>query len=987
MVVGKARAWLGACTLALAAAACGGAAAPAAVAPSTTKRAKPVNMRSPSRLIPEIDTSGVDAWFDEEGIDKHLVAGLRIVSHQDGRVERANRRFSRGAVQAVVLPERLGGGYLFYQADGQGTRLWRAASWTAELEGVTFIGKAASGVLVGFDRLYVRLHDNEVLAIDPSDGEILPLGPLPPAAGYGAMTFADGWRGVVDTALRGPLASFDAGATWWPLGVSEEVEAAATLNGDPVLYVPGGYYRLDAQGHLQLIRNDDDEAAGDASDDREPQGESAESVLGRRPLRVAVTQGFPVGKDAAVVARRGSLVRVSLPDGRVTSMTRDALRDQNAECAPARVGAGDGFVCGVERGPTTIYRFVPPLSLVEVARFEEPRFVSQGGTGALAVRGPCGLDASSQPDMRTYCVVGKGGDKREVAVRGEIGAERVVALDDGRTVVLVPPRLGRPGRVTVIDGSKLTSAELVYPDEPRRAVKVARRGLWLEGFQQRGKKAIGGWVEAGGPVVGVTVQLDGKVKVGELREEGGDLLASGSLAVVVGDVETAFETTDGGESWNAFALPTLVESNEDAPSRGCSRVGCALRGWIRSGWGKPADKDDLATVDDPPTRHVRSKVPPTMQLSCGLVGDSEPRRDDTIPPERSVPFGGWEPFLGYAPPRLGKDDLGVGRATGSNESVPAQALAWGGRGADWTKSGWWQLRFDDRFATRDSMRRSARTRAPWSDETAVADYFGTRRRGRSARWNAVMDPGGRSAIVSRCMGTSCQPYAVSAGRPVLPLTTVGTSPVIKLLDQGAVLVGDSWYLLTAPTDDGFALWRSSLGTLRPAAELRRLDPQRYPSSKMPRLVRRVHGDELGLLVEQPPDPSTGAAAGRWLVLPLDLDGEQTIGEPIDLGRSDLEGKLPRACAADDDGWLVVATPRYTPSTRLDGASGRIESMEIRLRLEPGASCVDSAAARTSRRGLDRVKDAEPTAVTNGFDLAVRERSGGHRWHFRCKGRD
>ena len=53
----------------------------------------------------------------------------------------------------------------------------------------------------------------------------MPLGPLPSASSYGLLAFADGWRAVVDTDMRGPLATFDAGATWRSLPVRERVQA------------------------------------------------------------------------------------------------------------------------------------------------------------------------------------------------------------------------------------------------------------------------------------------------------------------------------------------------------------------------------------------------------------------------------------------------------------------------------------------------------------------------------------------------------------------------------------------------------------------------------------------------------------------------------------------------------------------------------------------------------------------------------------------
>lgn len=968
--------------------ACGGPApAPVKTASSTgTKGAKrePVAMLTPSRLLPELDAGEVEPQFREEGVDKILLSGLRILAYDDGRIDRAEQRFPPGVVEAVPLPERLGGGYLFYQTDSQGTRMWRASSWTGRLTGLLNVDPSTAEIVPGFDRVYLRESDNDVWALDPGTGKFLPRGGLPVASSLGSMTFADGWRAVVDTELRGPLATFDAGASWWPLGLGERVDAAATIDGDPVLFVGAGYYRLDESGHLQLVRSAPDARDDEEAEEPSPPAHRRGMGLGEHPLRTVIAHGVVVADDTAVVLHDGSLMRVRLPDGIVTRTQPEVLADDGAECQPVRVAEGDGWVCGVERGPTSILAFVPPFAVREVARFDDPRFVTEGGTGALAVRGRCsaeGTDVDQSADaepMRTYCIVGKDGSRREIAVRGEVGAERVVALADGRVVVLVPPRLGRPGRITVIDGTSLASEELRYPDEPRRTVKVARRGLWLEGFRQQGDDAIAGWVEAGGPVVGVEVGLDGVVKVGELMDEGGDLLVTGPLAVVASDEDEAHESVDGGKTWSTFALPSLPVSPSAARSRGCSRLGCALRSWVRLGWGEPAAKDDLEAVEIPKSATVTRDVPRTLLFDCDLAASTKP---DVADPSRTID---WPTFHGVAAPPLGKDEIGVHKGTADHVKVPAHAYVWGGRGADWTRVGWWLLRFRDRFAVDRTVRSSAPTRSLWTDEVAAQESIGVRSRGTYWRWDATMDPGGHGAIADLCANTQCQAFAISDGRPILPLTPVGGATFHKPINDGAVRVGEVWYLLTqVPNNQGLELWRSSMGSLSRIRRLRRLDPRVHPNPTTPTLVRRAHGSEIGLLVEQPPDPTSGAAVGTWLVLPIDV-ADGTLGEPVVLGPTDLGGRVPRACEAQDDGWLVITQPQLAPSIELHGASGYIDDVELRLRVEPGGLCLDAISGR-SNRGLTVSPEAEP-ASTEGAPFSVRGRNEGESWKLRCRQR-
>src|SRR5262249_50275430 len=156
-------------------------------------------------------------------------------------------------------------------------------------------------IIPGFDRLYVRLSTSQLRAFDARSGEPLPLGPLPPAAAYGAMVFADGWRGVVDVDLRGPVATFDAGATWRPLNLGERPLSITLLRNDPAVAVAGGVYWIDERGGMTFRAREGKELGRpDADTYTRPLG-----PLGRRPLRAAVEDGWPDSPRSAVVARGG----------------------------------------------------------------------------------------------------------------------------------------------------------------------------------------------------------------------------------------------------------------------------------------------------------------------------------------------------------------------------------------------------------------------------------------------------------------------------------------------------------------------------------------------------------------------------------------------------------------------------------------------------------------------------------------------------------
>lgn len=934
-------------------------------------------MINPSWLIPELERRSLHPWSDDQMQNRYLLGGLRVVVHEDGRVERASQRFPSGNVEAIDLPERFGGGFLFYQTDSRGTRTWRAKTWTSELEPKSFISPQAREIIPGFDRLYLRTSLGSILALDPQSGKPGPRGPLPPASSWGAMAFADGWRGVVDTELRGPLVTFDAGSTWLPLPVDGRVSSAGVFRGDPVVYTSSGQYRVDARGQVHRLRLDEGK---NPVDDEGP--DPVSHPLGKRPLRRIIEHGWPIGPRKAMVLHRGNLLRVDLPTGVVEAQRPDVLDDEEASCTGTRVGAGFGFVCGVEDGPTHIYRYRAPLGLEEVASFEEPRLVSSGGNGAFAVRGPCALQKEEEAETRLYCIVARDGRRHEIAVRGELGAERVVALRSGEVVVLVPPRLDRPGRVTVIDGDELSSHELEYPKEAEDAVAVARSGLWLEGFEERKKGRIGGWVEAGGPVVGVEIDLKtGRVELGKVHDQGGYVLTSGRFALAVTDVETARESIDGGRTWSELEMPRLVNwRSQDARARGCTPVGCALQGWLRVGWGEPAAEKDLQVVEPPASAVVANEFRRRPSFECRLV-----RSPDTAtrPVEQAgeTPYTPWTAHHQTPAPRLAKGEVGVDRGSNYGTTTGAHVYVWGPKGADWTKTGSWLVRFDDPFSF-EGVRSSGETRSPWADLDQAAAGIGARRHSGYWRWETDLDPGGTSGFASLCMGSRCQFFSLAEGEPLVQMRSRRNTTLMRPGQQGVVRIGEVSYLLQQQSPGGDpVLWRGQMGQLEPVMQLQRLQSAGRRGTNAMGLVRRVFGNAVGILVQQPSDPASGHQVGRWLVYPVDPT-QGTLGEPIDLGMTDLDGTAPPRCAPGDDGWLVATDLPLGFDMRLTNVSGYVSNVALRMRLDPGHRCLDAMSGQVSGSLIPAVgsspQNGNGTVEPSRVPLIVHQRYGNAR---------
>ncbi|WP_438029500.1 hypothetical protein [Sorangium sp. So ce233] len=971
----------------------GGAAQPALQAPGgRAAQGALVTMITPSLLLPDlVGERGVVA--SEAGSRRVLIDRMRLIAHDDGSLERAAELLPSGQVTALKLPTRLGGGYLFYASNRGSAQLWRAREWLAPLDPLVQLPSEANEIIAGFDRLYARLsHSHRLLAIDAQKGEAMPLGPLPPASAYGQLAFADGWRAVVEADLRGLLVTFDAGATWRPVEVDARPTSLAVIGGDPAVMTANGFFSVDARGGVTYRTLETPEDVQEAP-------ARAQGPFGRRPLRAAVEDGWPDSSLTAVVARAGALARVSLRDGAVVDVAPDAYPEREATCHAIRAGASFGFVCGERDGPTTLYAFQSPFGMRRLMRFEEPRFVAASGNGALVIRGACG-ERSGAHDSRAYCIVAADGSTREIHVRAparDVGVERVVALSDGRVAVLSPPRLGASGQLTLLKGSDVTTVPLILPGKPRSTVRDLQRGMWLEGFEEREPGVLGGWVEAGGPIVGVRIDVkSGNVTAGAPRQDGTGALLSGRFALSLGEGERAAESTDGGMTWRSIELPERDDDAAAPRTRACGPVGCVFKGWIRVGWGKTALPDDLAEAKPPPVLQTPLRAGSPIAMRCEALGSSTPPLPDRPsaapaarrpqPAARSqskeAASSAWAPFRNTVPPTLGADEIGFDNGA-PYDIVTVRAYAWGKRGADWARAGRWLIRFDDRFDADGGVRSSAVSASPWSDEATAAEALGVVNYG-AASWGAYLDPGGRAALTHVCRGAGCSLFAVSEGLPVLPLRDGGgrAGNFLRPFPNGAVRLGETWFFV-APggSYESVTLWRADLGIARPLATYHRPARTSYGVDP-PRLVRRALGGGVGLLISTAPDP--GVRAGSWHVLPIDRD-TGALGEAVPLGRKDLVDTPLDRCQPGQDGWLLDTSLEGSPSFDLGGSYPSVDGAEFRLRLDPGAACVEAMSVRL--QGIfSKAPEKQLDVAASTIPLAATERTTGRRWRLRCEPR-
>ena len=993
-----------ACVLALAAVSgCGGGqtlSAPASVAEAAPRRPPlPLPLRPKFFLLPG-DREVPGAIEDPDGTRRMLLQGVRLTVHPDGAISRGEELFPYNEVAAIELPERLGGGVLFHALSAGDTLIWKAESWTSKLEPLARLGFVAQRVVPGFDRLLVHAKSsNEVVALDVTDGRVLDDTGLPAAPGVRHLAFADAWMGVVDLPIRGTLVTFDAGATWTSLGLGPSRGLAAEA-GSVVIERPDRNLALDPTGRLLVKESMERPEAESSEEDSEPQVPARPGgPLGREPLREAVLHGWPDSATSAVVAARGHLGRVRLSDGRVTAVNKDAF-PASEECHALALGGGFGFVCGREDGPTTIYAFDPPLSLREVLRFDGPRFVASSGNGALVVRGGC--RTADGPDATRYCIITPTGLLREIRVKGDRGVERVVALHDGRTAVLVPPRFGAPGRVTLVEANgSMKSVKMKLPKDGAKR-SMTRQGLWLDGFVETQKGQLAGWVVAGGPFVGVRVSLDGKVAVGTIENEVERALLSGSVGMVLGRSGLAAETTDGGFRWRELDLPVDVDAAANGQAmRGCSRVGCMYGDWVRIGWqGRKGKGDPLGEARTPrasvtvggrsggrwliecaPTAEVRRGRLQGQMLAAPPSPSQSPHWGSPgVLTADTVQGTAWASHEGVPAPRRAAGDVGFDYAVRSEDAV-VRAYAWGPRAADWARVGKWVIRGSDPFALEDAVWSTTDTRSPWDDVVEAARAFGQNVYGSpSPSWTVSTEPSGRGGMLFVTQSSGTELYLFEENRSIVKVADAAALGVNGA--AGVVKTGGRWYV--GAQRESFRIFEVVGDEIRLVGDYPMLTDNSSRSAMQTTVVRNDSGDGLAIWVRA---NRTRGSETMWYVYPVDPDSG-AVSEPVVVDRATL-AKMPDACRDGDSGWELVGAPPVSPFVDVhDDPRGLTTPRSVQARMRVGANglCVDALSAE-----LESPIPAQPRPAPSDWagrrvtvPMFVSDGSGsGARWKFRC----
>ncbi len=975
----------------------GGAAPPASAG---FQRIAEIPRVGPGRWLPVVrpDEQHVSE-LEPDGSIRSIEHGLRLVRHPEGRVERAAELLPAGNASALELPRRFGGGFVFRIVVEGTTLLYRAPTWAGRLTPLVRLPFEAVELVAGFDRLHaVSARTRAVVGIDPASGSLLPEDPaLPRAAAYGGLAFREGWVGVVVADILGALVTFDAGQSYHR-GIPTQAPDVSEKNGRILLSLPEGTTELLASGELRRIEGPElssllDRAAQSTAGEEEPEERLDTSALepprGAEPLELAARFGIPDSAESAVVVRDGSLLRVSLVDGRILASVAGVVAS-GAQCQGVPLGDGIGFVCGEPRGRTTVHALLAGGSLSPVLELDGPRRVLPSGRGALAVHGGCDARSVRQ---EAVCLVRSPGNVREVEIAGASGTERVVALREGGFVLIAPPRGKSEGTITATDSTgRSTSRALSLSPASPETRELLQRGFWLDGMFDAGDGSIGGWVFDGSAFAGVHVKRDGSVVVGRRQDGAERVLVSGRFGLLRLE-GAAFETTDGGLIWSDVSA-SGVGDDDGGGARGCTPVGCSTGGWIRIGWG--ASRQNLEWAPPPADAKLEPAPFVTWALSCAATGEKDGQRPVAVAPrrvrtpglgpprlpvprsaQRELESSAFRPFLGVAPPVTAEGDVYFDFGT-EDELVQVRGYAWGARGASWDRSGSWMLRGIDRFSVTRSVWSTAVSRPPWADAAAAAEVFGSDPSHRIVNdWSAMLDPGGEGGIVFLRTGSRTDLVVVEKDRAMVFVRNADAFPMDR--PQGVVKVDGNWYLGAQVGSRSFQIFTVEAGALSRVASL-----PRVTDDAPARLVRSRRGDALGVWVTGRGQSGTRSGGDTWFVFPVD-PRTGVASAPVVLPRGSTS-HAPPPCASDRDGWLLLHEVSSSVA-KLDVTNvtdpPAMHHLEARLLAGDGSLCLDALSAQVDGDPPAEITPTHSAPRSRAAPLALTDRSTDRRWGFRC----
>lgn len=910
-----------------------------------------------------------------------ILSGVRLIELPNGGALSATTALPNGVLgegSVVEVPERMGGGFLFLI----GSSVHRADDWLAPTRVIftspTQPTSSITRMVVGLDRVYLQLDKGAYVPIDPRSGDVLDLGTFPRAPFVTSLVTQDGWRAAALADGRGVVVTSDAGATWSTIKLGVDPISLERVGDMIVLRANeagrAAWFEITADGRvgrLAQAQPDQDDDTPDADGEAAP----VASPFGARPLTAAIEDGWLLGDGTAVVARDGAIGRVRIADGALVELARDAYPLKPSRCHPFSLArktspAAFGFACGAPHGATEIYAYDPSTGApMLLKRFDGPRVIGSSGNGAIWARGACAPEAPSDDDARarqTYCLLGHDNRFTDFVVQGEIGAQRIAVLADGRRVVISPPSGGSlsSASVTVLDkGVAKTSAIVWEPDSASERASIEqllRNGTWLESFEERKTGKLSGWVVLGRTALGVDIAVDGHARHGAWIQDMGTPLVAGAYGIGWG--AHGYETNDGGVTWRQAEMPPSLPNDAHGDiARVCGAIGCEMGGWLRVGWGTRPNvlPQSISSIKGDPSPSYDP-----LRLSCEAA--SKPTLSAYVPfvtPPHAKTFE-WQHLFNVSPPKVADDDYawgieGPSALTGTNDVARVRRLgdinvhalahyyAWGPRDQLlWPAKGRALARWTSPFEASTNVHSSQLGAIPEFVSNVVTPLI------TGGRGGSVLDAGGLAFgedgghalwVFGRRGNEASGVLLLESDRGATEVRRPDGSELPWI--ESAVRAGGRWYLTSAGDPNqpsSTVVWEVEAGVAHELARLPRVSvPQQWQQSSAPtgaRIARSADGRSVGVVMDGQPNAKRFITNQRW-VIPIDLSSGLVL-EPQSLGAADITD-VATVCEPGAGGWVMDVA--FTNRLIYD-AHASIASTLARVHLDGGRACVEKVAS-------------------------------------------
>lgn len=951
-----------------------------------------------------------------------LHSGLRLErSASAWSVSRSTFR-EGGEATGMELPEHLGGGFLFFQslsvAGSSATVLYRAESWTGELQPLGSVPFSVQQVHAGFDRLYLFGTALQI-ALDASTGELLPLDPLPPVVSVENLAFSR-TQALLQAPLVGVLWTPDSGLSWRKLSAAVGIASAGeglrvqTRAGERVLALDGSLEAVKAPArrspregsrvrqrasapevshHLEEADLVSVLTTGLAVGDRVQRDEAARSA----PFRAlgATSKGAAPRRWLALGHGRQTWVelRGEQAEGGNSGLTfrRERIADgrvpQGACLGTDSPPEGALFLC--EEAPPQDAAAppgaaAPPAAAVKVPKGRAQRLVQwradgpttraqirgtslrARGEGAFLVTGDC---QSARSDA--VCWVTSRGARAVALGALEASGKR------GRLALAVS-RNSLHAVTWQVDDNELVRHALPFPaagevasfDRPKERIRypfeeISELRQWAQqatlvqaGGRREGVTNL--WITAGERFVGALLSDDGALNFGAQQRPLARALLDGPRALVWGAAGFAKQSTDGGLTFSEVRIP--FRSGDAGLADPLSEItevemGCGVVGCVLGPWLRWGWSEEvLEEAAIPPARPLPPQGGGRARFSCG--------QGDVVTPRRRAPVdAGFPSFWESAAPQLPMRQSGF--SIGFSHDT-ARLYAMGPEASAWPNAGRLQLRFIDPYDPA-RIRETRPTIHVVDDRVQAETLLGVLDRTTSRSELSLTAEAEAGLFFLRTRGEEgLFRFQADGALSRVPLEDQRTGAELSVSGlAGTVLSEGRWFFAFSEGRSSFVVAEARADGVSVLARL----PWGEASARGAALVGTEEG-HLGVAIE---------GDRGLLVYPLSREGE--LGDPLLVPHS---ATRPPSCERESRGFLVDREYSLTPY--LETPSGRplsTSGLRALIRVGGAGPCLEGLTARS--RSVIEVSEPLPQMTADRVPLTLLSSdSAGNRVRLFCQ---